>query len=307
MLSALTLTALTTLAVGGLSGCGSSTSDGSPGGSGGSPSTTLPSASAPDTLVVEPGELVVAHGSLMQRKESGPVELCLGGVAQSYPPQCGGPRIIGDVNWDDLQPERAAGVTWTEGVVRAVGHYDPRDGASGSFTLDRPLTLGTTPEPGSAAAPEPMTFPQLCKDPYAGGGARSGGVAQGDTNPITERLPQLDGYVGSWVSDGSSIFNVLVTGDAAAAHRELRKTWKGGLCVEQRDAATEEDVAAAQDALATTFKGLLSTGGDVVRGRLDVEVILLDQATLDEIVQTVSPWIAAKDLNVTSALQPLRR
>lgn len=42
---------------------------------------------------------------------------------------------------------------------------------------------------------------------------------------------------------------MLLTGDAEKAHAEFREVWSGGLCVRQRDAATEQDVRAAQDAV----------------------------------------------------------
>ncbi len=70
----------------------------------------------------------------------------------------------------------------------------------------------------------------------------------------------LEGYAGYADSWGStdltdaelddeiayvSTYNVLVTGDAEKAHAEFREVWSGGLCVEQRDVAPEQDVRAA--------------------------------------------------------------
>ena len=62
-------------------------------------------------------------------------------------------------------------------------------------------------------------------------------------------------------ADGSSLFNVLVTGEATIGPRP--------------------------------------TGGG-----LEVHVTLLDSATRDLIVETVSPWLAPEEVRVTSALQP---
>jgi len=40
-------------------------------------------------------------------------ELCLGGVAESLPPQCGGPKVVG-WDWADVEAQGSlAGTTWT--------------------------------------------------------------------------------------------------------------------------------------------------------------------------------------------------
>ncbi|KGN37610.1 hypothetical protein [Knoellia subterranea] len=284
--SVLALTAWTLAA--GLVGCG--TADLSPGAS---------STPAPTVPITGPDDLLVGQGMLMQKVGDGPIELCIGGVAESYPPQCGGPRIVGDVDWDTLKPERASGVTWTN-AIWAVGHFDQ---TANTFTLDRPLSL--TPTAGvTPPTPADMDFPQLCKDPYAGG--RSGAGSPEQQNALTMRLESLDGYIGSWVSDGSSLFNVLVRGDAEAVFAELRTVWPGGLCVEQRDLPTQSDVRAAQDALADMAGGrLLSTGGDVTSGQLEVGVTVLDRATRDAVLEAVEPWLDASQIRFTAALQPL--
>lgn len=263
----------------------------------------------PTTQVTGPDDLLVAHGMLMQKSASDPVELCVGGVAESYPPQCGGPRIVGDVDWDAFKPERSSGVTWTNGEVWAVGRLDRTGagdpgGSQGTLTLDRPLS--TTPPAGlSQPTPTEMDFPQLCEDPYAGGGRRGAGSPE-QQNALSMRLESLEGYVGSWVSDGSSLFNVLVTGDAEAAFEELREVWPGGLCVEQRDLPTRAEVKAAQEALISLGGGrLLSTGGDVTTGQLEVGVVVLDRATLDAVLAAVEPWLEPSQVRFTAAFQPL--
>lgn len=289
-----------------MAGCGTATPPSASGPVAPTSTGTTTATPAPDQArVADPGDLLVGSGMLMQRSANGPVELCVGGVAESYPPQCGGPRIVGDVDWDALEPERASGVTWTNDVVWAVGRLDPDAGESGTFTLERPLSL-TPPKGFPLPTPAPVTFPQLCDDPYAGGGRRGGGSPDAQ-NALGERLTSLDGYIGSWVSDGSSLYNVLVTGDADAAHAALRKVWKGGLCVEQRDLPTEADVRAAQEALGTKVEGLLGSGGDVTQGKLDVHVTVLDSRTRDLVIATVSPWLQPDDVRITSTFQPLER
>ncbi|PRY54001.1 hypothetical protein BCF74_12615 [Knoellia remsis] len=252
--------------------------------------------------IVQADDLVVAQGSLYQKSSTSPVELCFV-MAQSYPPQCSGPTVVGDIDWDALKPERASGVTWT-GMVWVVGTYDPDAGEQGTVTLDRAPSL--TPPPGAPSDPDPRpsdgAFPQLCEDPYAGGGRKGGGTPEQQA-ALSQKLESLDGYIGSWVSNGSDLYNVLVTGDAAAAHKELRTVWPGGLCVEQRDAPTQADLTAAQEALTKAGLGI-TTAPDAQTGRLTVRVTALDQATWDKVLTTVEPWLAPKDLAVTSEFQP---
>jgi hypothetical protein len=79
--------------------------------------------------IAAPGE-VAAQGTVLQLEGQAP-QLCLGAVAESYPPQCGGPEVLG-WDWDavDLE-ETASGVTW--GTYAAVGTWD-----GSRFTLTRP-------------------------------------------------------------------------------------------------------------------------------------------------------------------------
>lgn len=196
------------------------------------------------------------------------------------------------------------GSVWTDRSVWAVGRFDPDAGETGTFTLTQPIQKDPPrglPQP----SPDRADFPQLCDDPYAGGGSTSGGSPE-DTNPLTTLLPALDGYIGSWVSDGSSLFNVLVTGDADAAHREIRTVWKGGLCVEQRDLPTEADINAAQEALAeqATDLGLLTYGGSS-QGAFGVEATIVDAATRERILEIVRPWLTPDQVHISGAIQPL--
>jgi hypothetical protein len=66
----------------------------------------------------------VATDGLVTVMDRGSPELCLGAVALSYPPQCGGPAIV---NWDWAEHgrgmfERSGGVRW--GSFHLVGRWD---------------------------------------------------------------------------------------------------------------------------------------------------------------------------------------
>ncbi|MBP2435591.1 hypothetical protein [Microbacterium amylolyticum] len=67
------------------------------------------------------GELTPAALAMVLDPGSGP-ELCLGAIAESYPPQCSGPAIIG-WTWpdDDDVFDEASGVQW--GTFRVSGTY----------------------------------------------------------------------------------------------------------------------------------------------------------------------------------------
>lgn len=101
--------------------------------------------------VVDPDAELVAHGILMQREPDGEVEICVGGVAESLPPQCGGPVLEGEFSWEDVDARSQSGVTWTDETYYAVGHYtagdpDPAVGAlgmavGGTLTLSRAVSL----------------------------------------------------------------------------------------------------------------------------------------------------------------------
>jgi len=79
---------------------------------------------------------VVAQATVLQKDGEDP-QLCLGAVAQSYPPLCGGPPILG---WDWAtveQSESASGVTWSSYAV--TGTWD-----AAAFTVTQapiPLSL----------------------------------------------------------------------------------------------------------------------------------------------------------------------
>lgn len=243
---------------------------------------------------------LVGLGMVMQRSPDADVELCLGGVAASYPPQCSGPRLAGAFSWDDVESEESGGVRWTNDAYYGVGHYAK---APNTFTLTRPLSADP-PEGLAPRANEARDFPQLCEDPFRGGDEGYSDPDFALQNTFQERLETLPGYVESWVSDGERMFNVIVTGDAAQAHATLREVWPGGLCVEQRDAPTAADIEAATQALSEHAEELQlqSWGG---QGTMSVDLLLADDEFVARIHEIVEPWLTPDQVRITGALQPL--
>ena len=124
----------------------------------------------------------------------GPPELCLGGVAESYPPQCGGPEIAG-WDWDALDGEESAqGTTW--GMYTVEGTWD---GETFGFT-----EAGAAPDDPSA----PPDDPRLAPDNAGAAGAGSDAVEL--QNEVYDDLGGLSGWAENgyvWVTvvydDGS--------------------------------------------------------------------------------------------------------
>lgn len=306
-----------------LAGCGSTVAE--PGASGPTAAppddavaTSAPPASAAgdkavgDPVVSDPGAVLTGQGLLLQKGEGAPI-VCLGGVDQSYPPQCSGPEVVG-LDWADVpESETASGVTW--GEARVVGTYDGQ-----TFTLTEPpseMRIPVEPDGGTGADP----FPVLCDDPFRGADEQT--VSDPDAAVAAqEALGQLiegyEGYVGSWVSTdltGEQLdqeveyvptYNVLVTGDAEQAHADFRAVWPGGLCVEQRDAATQSEVRQAQQAVAEAgITGFQSSGGSG-EGRLQVAVLLADAETVEAIHSAAEPWLSPDQVDISSALTPVQ-
>jgi hypothetical protein len=280
-----------------LAACGTATGPAGAGGGGDGGNGASPA--APD--VAEPARELVAHGIVMQSDPDARVELCVGPVATSYPPQCSGPGLSGEFSWDDVEAQDSAGVRWTDVTYYAVGTFDR---STDTFTLTRPLSA--QPPPGlEPTTPTDVEFPQLCDDPFRGGDPAFTDDAAAQER-LQQRLDTIDGLVATWVSDGVSLFNVIVTGDPEEAFTSLREVWPGGLCVEQRDLPTASEVAAAQAAVLERADdiGLLSSAGGV-DGRLEVQVVVADAETTSLVHDTVAPWLTPQEVRLLSAFVPL--
>lgn len=287
---------LSTAALGALSACGGPADPTVPATP---PARTPATASSPPA----PSGEVWTSATVLQRDPAAPPELCLGAVAQSYPPQCGGPRILG-WDWGEVAGEtEASGVTWID-TVHVTGTYD-----GDTFTLTRPPSA-LPPAGAVVETPAATDFPELCDDPMRGAGASAAAGIRADErakDALARHLESMDGYVASWVSDGTAFMNVVVTGDPERTHAEARRLWAGKLCVDQRDVATHADLLAAQEALADApfarHQCLGSSPG--ADGRLHVGVILADPDTVAAVHRAVAPWLAPDDVVLASRLRPL--
>lgn len=230
--------------------------------------------------------------------DDGP-QLCLGGVRQSLPPQCGGPLVVG-WSWDAVAHESAGGVRWGEYTV--VGRYNPA-GATGfagtgtTFTLTEPATVldrSTLPAPSE----DDDTFATRCPAPE--GGWRPVDPARA-TQETFERAAAVaaaqDGYAALWMDQNVPpdtppeqqndpkrlVLNVLTTGDVAEMESALREVWGGSLCVSM-GLRTEAELLRVQQEL-NELPGLLTSSADGLSGRVEVTVVRAttqEQRRLDE-------------------------
>lgn len=141
------------------------------------------SSSDPGGGVVQPeppkGE-VVGQGTVLD--DGGSAKLCLGAIAESYPPQCSGIPIDG-WTWDALEgSETASGVTW--GAYAVQGTYDGQ-----TFTVTQP--------PIMLALYDPMVTP----DPTGG---EPGAGTDAQLAEIQDLLPAAfgDAHLMSYAENG---------------------------------------------------------------------------------------------------------
>jgi len=290
----LVLAALVALAA----GCGSSgrqdvSSEPPTGGppSGGPMPTAVPAA---DGKVTTSGLVTVLDAG------SGP-ELCLGGVAESYPPQCGGPKLVG-FSWDERagQFEQANGVRWGEFAV------------TGTFDGVQLRVTGVIPEALYDAARPPHEEDRLatpCPEPKGGWRVLDPAkTTPGSMQAVFERARRLPGYAEAWLDQSRNparkpdndpahaTINVRVTREPARAEAELRKVWGGALCVTRAE-HTEAELLRVQRRL-QHLPGMLTASSS--RDVVDVEVVH-DDGTLQAWVDaTYGPGL----VRISSALVP---
>ncbi|NYE20408.1 hypothetical protein [Microbacterium immunditiarum] len=268
-----------------------------------------PGGSGPDSAA-----LVTTKHPVTVLDDGDGAELCLGAMAASYPPQCGGPSLVG---WDWSRYvgefEDAAGVRWGSFIL--TGTYDADADA---FT------------PIEVASGADYEWPQVdmtdfaspCPDPDGGWRVLDEAKATFEAmNATFELAARLDGYATAWMdqspnpaarsgdSAGSetgmndpllTIVNVRVTGDPAVAEAELREVWGGMLCVTQATRTAAELQAIRTEMMAST-PGVLSAGENGLAGTVDVTVVYDDGRLQARCDAEYGPGV----VRITSALVPV--
>ncbi len=240
-----------------------------------------------------PDQRYEVDATVLESAEHGP-QLCLGGVMESYPPQCGGPDIVG-WDWDAVaEKESASGTTW--GTYHVVGTY-----TGGTFTLTEPA--GPVQEGGERGSGS-VDFTAPCPPPDGGWAvvdpATTTMAAQEAAMAYASSQPE---FAGSWVdqsinpafADGMDpedemaandptklVLVALFTEDLDRHDQELRSRWGGALCVAGAE-RSDAQLAAIQEELAD-LEGLVWSSRDTVGNRVEIGVTVDDgtQAAMDD-------------------------
>ncbi len=152
------------------------------------PSSSSGSLERPTEVPAAPGQVRSANLATVMDTGSGTVELCLGPVAESYPPQCGGPAITNWV-WSEHRGmfEQQGDVRW--GTFAVTGTWDGT-----SFTVDEAI-------PGALYDPmfeEPTPLPEPARD-----------YTRSELEVMAEDLGDLPGAQGAYADDGHVLVDVI--------------------------------------------------------------------------------------------------
>jgi hypothetical protein len=227
---------------------------------------------------------VRTSGLVMVIDEGDGPEMCLGAVAESYPPQCGGPALA-DFDWGDVGSEEAAGVRW--GSYALTGTFD---GSAFTVTDAIPAALYDT-----MAEPEQEPLAAACDDPTTTDTAKATPEDMDATLAAASALPT---YASAWLT-GNTI-NVAVTEDAEGAEAELRKTWGGMLCVTTVE-RTDADLNEVNQELQAALGEQLLTSGSTSPDSLDAQVVFDDGSIQEWADATYGDGL----VRISSALVPV--
>jgi hypothetical protein len=208
--------------------------------------------------------------------------MCLGGIAESLPPQCEGIPIVG-WNWSAVEGEETTSDT-TWGFFHVVGTYD--GSTLGVLEVGPPTTEAPDRDPIDTPCPEPAagwTSPDLSK------------ASDPDLVALMRVVEEELDFAGFWidyveepageglVEPGGIIANVAFTGDAEARADTIPEIWGGPLCLVRHERTYEElrriqrelsDGAAAELGLEVTWSGV-SQHDNVV----ELGVVVADDAS----------------------------
>jgi hypothetical protein len=247
-------------------------------------SSTAADASSGEAPRPVPDGEVRTSGLVMVIDDGDGPEMCLGAVAESYPPQCGGPALA-DFDWGDVGFEEAAGVKW--GSYALTGTFD---GAAFTVTDAIPAALYDT-----MAEPEQEPLAAACDDPTTTDTAKA---TPEDLDATLAAASALPTYASAWLT-GNTI-NVAVTEDAEGAEAELRTTWGGMLCVTTVE-RTDADLNEVNQELQAALGEQLLTSGSTSPDSLDAQVVFDDGSIQEWADSTYGDGL----VRISSALVPV--
>ena len=247
--------------------------------------------------------------TVLQDKSHGP-ELCLSGVLDSLPPQCGGVPVT-KWRWDQVDGEESRnGTTW--GVYRVVGTYDGT-----SFTVVETGAPERQPPPSAQERfeDEPKT---PCQEPEGGWKVPDPAHrSERYLEPVSKAAEAEPDFAGLWLSylepmggnvaedPGEFVLNAAFTGDLARHEAELRRLWGGRLCVTRLQRSLKELGRIHDEVTGGLAKRLglqvVTSSIDQVANRVDAKVVVLT----DEAKAAIDRRYGAGMVESSAALVPV--
>lgn len=250
----------------------------------------------------DPPPLYRATATVLQAPGRG-AELCLGGIATSLPPQCGGPPIT-NWDWTAVDGEQSAqGVTWGEYLV--TGTFDGM-----RFTVARPPTLAGPPATGFSGLATP------CPEPHGGYVDRVPGRATpSDLSAAVALARQSPDLGGVWIDDpraprpdgslrqGGTVLNASFTSDVDGHRARLEAVWGGYTCVMQASHTLGDLRRIQAELVASPPAGMvvLSAGVAEHLNRVEVGVVL----ATDDLKGAIDARHGPGTVELKGALQPV--
>ncbi|HLV57263.1 MAG TPA: hypothetical protein VKY81_00055 [Natronosporangium sp.] len=218
-------------------------------------------------------------------------------VMDSYPPQCGGPEVVG-WDWEAVDAESASGTTW--GEYHVVGTWDGE-----RFTLVEPAQPADPDLSRHAAAPD---FSSPCPEPAGGWRPVDPAKATFEAQEAAlARAAQAPDYAGAWIDqsylDGIDIgdddpaameevandptrfvLNLAFTGDLGERERWIREVWGGALCLSQAE-RTLLELYDIQQRVHEDLPDVLASGVDERRNVVTVTVMVVTPQLRREVEQ----------------------
>jgi hypothetical protein len=234
--------------------------------------------------------------------DGGGPELCLGAVAESLPPQCGGMPILG-WRWEDVDGEQTRGsVTW--GDYHVVGTYD-----GSAFTVESAGPIVPT-EPG-----EGNPFESPCSEPEGGWtDVDPSRTSDDDRIAAMHEAEDVPEYAGIWISylqepvdfeiPGPYVLNAAFTGDPHRFESALRGVWGGPLCLLSFDRTHRELVRVQRElegvADSMGFE-LLWSSVDVIDNEVELGIVVAEP----RIEAALAEAYGEGTVRIVPALQPV--
>ncbi|GAB1818989.1 hypothetical protein HerbRD11066_21530 [Herbidospora sp. RD11066] len=223
-----------------------------------------------------------ADATVLSDPKHGP-QLCMM-VAESFPPQCQGPDVVG-WDWAAVRHTEERGTRW--GLYHVVGTWDGE-----RLTLTEPPR---SPEP-PASPPDDTPITTPCPEPEGGWRpADPAKVTQKTMDAALARAQSIPGYAGSsldqsylkeiegydpgdvrsverYANDPQRVvLTLLFTGDPQVHEPAIREIWGGALCLAAAP-RSQSDLWALQDRAFDEIEGAVSAGSNERTGQVEITV-----------------------------------